>query len=487
MRSGQRLELRQSQQLVMTPRLQQAIRLLQMSRLEAEAFLASEVEKNPALKIDDGAGEAPAPAAEVRSEGLDQVISREDHQEAAGALEAVADNLYEAAERPLMRGPAGGSAGFAGDQSLPEPGEMMAGAISLREHLLPQIAAAARPGAVRSLASLLVDELDENGWLRTDISALSARLGAQGAICEEAVALLQSCEPTGVGARSLEECLALQLRERGRYSKAMAALLAHLPELAAAKMSRLRAVCGVSDAELRAMIGEIRGLNPRPGVVFTSAPAQAVTPDVFVRRTASGGWRVEVNAEALPRILLDTAYLTEMTAGGAETEAFTARCRQDADWLLRALDQRAQTILKVATEITRRQSGFFEHGASALEPMTLKQVAEEVGVHELTVSRVTSNKFLSCGRGVFEMRFFFTQGLPAADGGDFVSSAAIQYKIRHLIDNEGEKMTLSDDQIVTLLKQSGMDVARRTVAKYRSKMSIPSSAQRKRLKLSAAI
>ncbi|QIE54358.1 RNA polymerase factor sigma-54 [Pikeienuella piscinae] len=493
MQIGPRVELKQSQQLVMTPQLQQAIRLLQMSRLDTVDYLAQEVEKNPVLAIDDG-GEMASSADTAREEAIDRAIARQDIGEAENGFETGRENLYEAAESYSVGGPSGAmSGGGTGrDGALADAGaqadfeETAAQKISLRDHLLPQIGASAAPRGTRALAALLVDELDEAGYLRVDIEALGARLGAHSGLAAEAVALLQSCEPTGIGARDLKECLTLQLKERDRFDPAMATLIDRLDDLAAARLAPLRAACGVDEEDLREMIAEIRRLEPRPGAAFTTGVAASVVPEVLIRRNTLGGWTVEVNPDAMPKVLLDTAYVNELGASGSvEVKAYLTTCRQNADWLIRALEQRAQTILKVATEIVRRQSGFFEQGVAALSPMTLKLVADEIGMHESTVSRVTANKFLACERGVFELKFFFTQGIASVDGGGAVSAAAVRHQIKSLIEKEDPSRSLSDDRIVTLLKQSGVDVARRTVAKYRETMNIPSSAQRKRMKAAA--
>ncbi|MFN3259249.1 MAG: RNA polymerase factor sigma-54 [Pikeienuella sp.] len=497
MKIGPRLEIRQRQQLVMTPQLQQAIRLLQMSGLDVAAYLSEEAEKNPLLHIDEGGGEAAASPGGDAAEGVDRAIAREDPGAAEQIFETGRDNLYEGAESRTtdesgLWGPGGGGrdggGGGATDPFEESFAERTAATTTLRDHLLPQIALFAARPAARALASLLVDELDDAGYLRADLDDLAARLGARGDLVAEALAALQACDPAGIGARDLRECLALQLRERNRLDPAMEALLARLDDLAAARMDRLRAACGVDDEDLAEMIAEIRRLDPRPGSAFSGGLAATVTPDVFVRRAPDGGWAVELNADALPRLLLDRRYAVSLAAeGGAETRAYLAECRQNADWLLRALDQRARTILKVATEIVRLQSGFFENGVSALSPMTLRAVAERIEMHESTVSRVTANKYLSCARGAFELKFFFTQAIAAADGGDAVSAAAVRHSIRSLIEAEDAARPLSDDRIVTLLKQNGVDIARRTVAKYREGMSIPSSAQRKRMKANALV
>lgn len=487
MQAGPRLEIRQSQQLVMTPRLQQAIRLLQMSHLDAAAFIAEELERNPVLVVDDGGGETAAPEASIAArEDVDHTIALGDHGADEPSFGAREEHAFDETE---MRRAAslGGGPGLTGSaDQIGNYEETASGAVTLRDHLLPQIGTSGAPREVRLLASLLVDDLDEAGYLRADLTRLEARLGARAGLAAAAVALLQSCEPTGIGARNLEECLALQLKERNRFDPAMEALVANLPLLAAARLPQLRAICGVDDEDLAEMIAELRALDPRPGAAFTVDVAQAVVPDVFVRRSAPGGWLVEVNAEAMPKVLLDTAYLARVGASGeVEIREFISACRRDADWLIRALDQRAQTILKVATEITRRQAGFFETGVARMEPMTLKQVADEIGMHESTVSRVTANKFLSCERGVFEMKFFFTAGLSAVAGGDTVSAAAVRHRIKRLIDQEDCAAVLSDERIATILKQDGVDVARRTVAKYREAMNIPGSSQRRRMKAAA--
>lgn len=485
---AQRLELKQSQQLVMTPQLQQAIRMLQMSGADIAAFVAEEVERNPVLVLESPDSESPAAPREKAAPEIDNVGATED------AFDTGTENLYEGADAaPALVGGGGniswsetGAGGsLAGDGGGFE--DRLTNEATLRDHLLAQIAVAPSSNPARMLATLLVDEVDGAGYLRTDLALLSRRLGANCALVEEAVALLQSCEPTGVGARDLAECLALQLKERNRYDPAMAALLARLDDLAAVRFDRLRIACGVDQADLNDMVAEIRALDPRPGAVFGGGVAQAVVPDVFVARNQLGGWSVEVNSDALPKVLLDTRYAAELTEEG-ETRAmsFLAECKQNAAWLIRSLDQRAQTILKVASEIVKRQSLFFQDGVSGLKPMTLKMVADAIGMHESTVSRVTANKYLATERGLFEMKFFFTQAISSTDGGESHSSTAVQLQIKTLIENENSEKTLSDDQIVKMLTADGVSIARRTVAKYREAMNIPSSVKRRRLKAAAS-
>ena len=488
---SQRLELRQSQQLVMTPQLQQAIRMLQMSGVDIAAFVAEEVERNPVLELENPDRESPAKAKAETAPDVDPQMNNVGATE--DAFDTGKENLYEGADAaPALMG-GGGEVNWsgtgAGSSFNGEGGgfeDRFTGEETLRDHLRAQIAVAPSTPQARLLATLLVDDLDAAGYLRTDLKVLSDRLGANFALVGEAVELLQSCEPTGVGARDLKECLALQLKEKNRYDPAMAVLLDRLDDLAAVRFDALREACGVDKNDLNDMIDEIRALDPRPGGVFGGGVAQTVIPDVFVKRNQLGGWSVEVNSDALPKVLMDTRYAAELSdAGETEAISFLAECKQNATWLIRSLDQRAQTILKVSSEIVKRQAAFFHDGVSGLKPMTLKMVAEEIGMHESTVSRVTSNKYMATERGLFELKFFFTQAISSTNGGDSHSSAAVQLQIKTLIENEDSKKTLSDDQIVKMLTGSGVNIARRTVAKYREGMNIPSSVQRRRLKAAA--
>ncbi|MEM7544924.1 MAG: RNA polymerase factor sigma-54 [Pseudomonadota bacterium] len=491
MQVGPRLEFKQSQQLVMTPQLQQAIKLLQMSSIDVSAFIAAEVERNPILTLDDGGGERAAKAEAKPSEGVDAQVRNDDPGSAGDGFDTGAENLSGGDDRLSGAGEpssswtgTGSKIGQGGD--LPRLEDQLSNEVSLREHLLQQIAIADCAPQPRLLASLLVDELDEIGYLRADLGALTRRLGTRCGMIDQAIALLQSCDPVGVGARDLKECLALQLRERNRLDPAMQALLDNLDDLAAARVQELQVKCGIGKEDLIDMIAEIRALNPRPGAAFSVTPVQTVVPDVHVSRAPLGGWSVELNPEALPKVLLDTHYAAELNRlGETESKSFVAECRQNADWLLRALDQRAQTIVKVASEIVKRQNQFFIEGVSGLRPMTLAMVASEIEMHESTVSRVTTNKYLWCERGTFEMKFFFTQAIASANGTDALSAEAVRGQIKALIEKENERKPLSDDAIVTLLKQNGVDIARRTVAKYREAMNIPSSARRKRMKAAA--
>ena len=298
------------------------------------------------------------------------------------------------------------------------------------------------------------------------------------------LAQLQTFDPPGVCARTLTECLSIQLRERDRLDPAIAALIAHLDLLAKRDFAALRRICGVDDEDLVDMIGEVKRLNPKPGLAFSSTVVQPIVPDVFVRPGADGGWLVELNHDTLPKVLVNQTYYSKVskTAKKDNEKSYLAECLQTATWLVRALDQRAKTILKVASEIVRQQDGFFVNGVQHLRPLNLKTIADAIEMHELTVSRVTANKYMATSRGTFEMKFFFTSAIASADGGEAHSAEAVRHRIRQLIDAEKSSEILSDDTIVEELRKAGIDIARRTVAKYREAMRIPSSVQRRREK-----
>lgn len=467
----QRLELRQSQSLVMTPQLRQSIQMLQMSTLELSAFLAQEIERNPLLELSDGAEatDRPSPAAGERV-AVDAEIRRADIGAVETPFDTGRENLYEAPETSgeTIRG-TGGRADF---ETMEHDADLSA-EITLADHVCAQLALARLAPRVRVIAEALAAELDEEGYLRVDL--------AEAAETAAAAAAIRACDPTGVGARDLAECLALQLAERDRLDPAMRTLVDNLALIPTTPPARLAAHCGVDAEDLSDMLRELRALDPRPGLRFARAVADAVIPDVLVTSDGAGGWRVEANPDATPRLLIDRSYRARVEGAGDRTvRLFLAECAQSASWLKKSLDQRARTIVTVAAEIVRAQSGFFAHGVSGLRPMTLKAVAEAVSVHESTVSRVTANKFMATPRGMFEMKFFFSAAISAADGGEAHSAAAVRDRIRALIAAEPPARPLSDDHLVRALKSEGIDVARRTVAKYRDALRIPSSIDRRR-------
>jgi len=276
----------------------------------------------------------------------------------------------------------------------------------------------------------------------------------------------------------------LQLKERNRYDPQIALFLENLDLLARHDIAKLRKIVGVDMDELSDMINEIKGLNPKPGLALGSVQVQPVVPDVIIRPASDGSWLVELNSETLPRVLVDRSYFARVsrTANSDSDKEYLSECLQTANWLVKSLDQRARTILKVAREIVRQQDGFFTYGIQHLRPLNLKTVAEAISMHESTVSRVTSNKYMATSRGIFELKYFFTSAIASAENGEAYSSESVRYRIKQLIDAEKVEAVLSDDQIVAMLRRDGIDIARRTVAKYRDALRIPSSVQRRRRK-----
>jgi len=492
MGTGLKLELRQSQQLVMTPQLQQAIKLLQMSNLELSAFVEQELERNPLLRREDPGEAAPDPRA-ARDEpapttntgpddGADRRVTAEGDQTlAAETFDTGSENLYDRAradmerERPISAGAAAGL-GPLGDEDAPDLEAWLVAPTSLRDHLSGQIGQVRAGRTAQALAVALIDELDEDGYFRSCPQEIAARLGVEPGEVIEALGLIQACDPTGIGARDLAECLALQLAERDRLDPAMRALIDNLELVARGEAARLRALCGVEAEDIADMLAELRRLDPRPGAAFATERSETVVPDVFLSRGRMGEWLVELNADTLPKVLIDRRYAAELAAGGAETKRFVAECRDTAAWLVKSLDQRARTILAVATEIARKQEGFFAEGMSAMRPLSLRQVADEIGMHESTVSRVTANKYMATERGIFPFKFFFSNAV----GSEEMSAERVRHRLRALIEAERPGAVLSDDKIVELLRDDGIEVARRTVAKYRKSLKIPSSAERRR-------
>jgi RNA polymerase sigma-54 factor len=479
-----RLDLRQSQSLVMTPQLQQAIKLLALSNLEIEGFIAEEVEKNPLLEaaqtdevVRPERAEAPDPA------GADELV--------AGAAPAEPLDLDYATESHQQDSVADGGGGADGALSLSAGGGSVGGGEApdldafadtggtLADHLLAQ-AGAVVAGTDWFIAQHLIDQIDEAGYLTASLLDIATRLGVALARVEAVLHQIQTLDPTGVGARDLAECLALQAKEADRYDPCMARLIDHLDLLARGDLARLKRICGVDDEDMADMIRELRGYDPKPGCRYGGEPAAAVTPDLFVVRTPTG-WGIEINAATLPRVLVNRRYYNELSHGPQDktSKAWLSECLASANWLVKALDQRQRTIVKVATEIVKQQEAFFLHGVAHLKPLTLARVADAIEMHESTVSRVTSNKYLSCARGQFELKYFFTSAIQAADGGDAVSAEAVKSALKALIANEGAKI-LSDDTLVDLLNARGFDIARRTVAKYREALGIGSSVQRRR-------
>jgi RNA polymerase sigma-54 factor len=488
-----RLEVRQAQSLTLTPQLMQSIRLLQLSHLELNAFVETELLRNPLLEREDGDGSEPSEPADPAPEpaGFEDTVLASERVRTA---EAIAENYDTAVENVFPDDARTGGApeprhelsrNAAPGEDAPDFEQFVAARPLLADHLADQAALILKTAADRMIARHLIDGLDEAGYLTVPLEVVATALGAELADVEAVLGALQGCEPVGVFARDLAECLAMQLRERGRLDPMIERLLANLPLLAAHDMPALLRAVRCDREDLADMIAEIRRLDPRPGRAFDNAPVEAVVPDVFVRPGPDGAWQIELNSDVLPRVLVNREYfasVTSRTRDGAE-KTFLTDCLQTANWLTKSLDQRAQTILKVATEIVRQQDGFLVHGIAHLRPMTLRMVADAIDMHESTVSRVTSNKYMATPRGLFEMKYFFTTAIASSDGALDHSAEAVRHRIRQLIDAEPVDAILSDDTIAEMLKrEQGIDVARRTVAKYREGMNIPSSVVRRRQK-----
>jgi RNA polymerase sigma-54 factor len=495
----QRLQLRQSQALVMTPQLMQAIKLLQLSNLDLAAYVDAELERNPLLERGtDGepTGDGnDAAADDAAANGDPPPRSDENAASSAESLDGPFDDGAEEAApvRPRLEEAPAGYSEWAATASGPRDGgdynleAFVSAEPTLAEWLREQVTLAIADPIRRMIGDYLVGLVDDAGYLSTDLAAAADKLGTGVAEIEAVLGILQTFEPPGIFARDLAECLAIQLRERNRYDPAMAALIGRLDLVARRDFGALMKICGVSDEDLAEMVAELRRLNPKPGLAFGSAVVQAIVPDVFVRPAPKGAWLVELNSDTLPKVLVNqTYYATVSATARRDTEkSYLAECLQNATWLVRALDQRARTILRVANEIVRQQDAFLAYGVQHLRPLNLKTVAEAIGMHESTVSRVTANKYMATSRGIFELKYFFTSAIAGADGGEAHSAEAVRHRIRQLIDAENASDVLSDDTIVDKLREVGIDIARRTVAKYREAMRIPSSVQRRREKQSA--
>ncbi len=493
---GPRLDLRQSQTLVMTPQLQQAIKLLQLSNVEVTAFVEAELERNPLLERDEAEISTPADTSERPADDrntaplLDPVDRGTDGAAREEApLDSDFSNTWD--ESPgessgLSGWGSGGASAGRGDFESAEFGldHILARETTLREHLDEQIAVDLHDPVDRMIASHLIHLVDEAGYLQGDVQQIAETLHCPVEQIEATLERVQHFDPPGVFARSLRECLALQLRERDRLDPAMAALLENLNLLAKRDIPALLKVCGVDGADLADMVAEIKALDPKPGLIFDPTTAQPIVPDVLMRPAPGGGWLVELNQDTLPRVLVNQRYHARVSkqVKDRNDREFIAEQIQSANWLVKSLHQRAQTILKVASEIVRQQDGFFLRGVQHLRPLVLRDIATAIEMHESTVSRVTTNKFIASPHGIYELKYFFTSAISDTAGGEAHSAESVRHRIKQLIDNEPPQKVLSDDGLVELLKSDGIDIARRTVAKYRETLHIPSSVQRRREK-----
>jgi len=468
----QRLDLRMSQQLVMTPQLRMAIKLLQMNSLDLQSFVEQEMLENPFLLNEEGGAEVLSEAADPRAErDFESENISEDFAEDTG-LDAGWDSMYDHGAAP-DKSNAGGS--FDHEQS-----DWEANAVSeqtLKDHLNQQLGLSTNDPVRKFLGQYLIDAIDESGYISLDFTAAAQQLGIDVGKLYEALALVQTFDPVGVGARTLAECLALQMKAEGTYDEVASVILANLDLLAKRDLGKLAKIAGVTSEAVQTVCERITQLTPKPGLKFGSDVSTSLVPDLIVRKTAEGKWHAELNAEAMPKILLNNTF--DVKSRNKDDDAYISDKMTRAQWLLKSLEQRARTIYKVGNALLEFQAGFFDHGVEHLQPLTLRAVAERVEVHESTVSRVTNGKFMQTPIGVFELKYFFSSAIGTTGGRVEVASESVKAMMKRLVKDENPQRPYSDEKLVALLKKEGIDVARRTVAKYREAIGIPPTSQRR--------
>lgn len=496
-----KFDFRQSQSLVMTPQLMQSIKLLQMTHIELGQFLEQEIEKNPLLDLSDlENGDFSEERPEIEDEKGDPLSADEDWfktdtiddaQMFSSTFDTSLENIFPDDPAELFQADVGGQRGvqksssqaFLGDYDI----DQMAGERpSLSAHIIEQIALSFSVGVERLIAMAIADALDENGYLRADHAALSQKLGVEPIRIEKVLHMLQSFDPPGIFARDLRECLTIQLEQKNLLTPAMATMIDNLELLGRRDFTAMKKICGVDHPTILRMLREIQALNPKPGAFFEVSVADAIIPDILVTLTREGDWAIELNSAALPRVIVNNQYYARVRKSVTdEDKVFLTESMQSARWLARSLDQRARTILKVAQEIIKQQDAFLRKGVTFLKPLRLRAIADAVSMHESTISRVIAGKFIATPRGVFELRYFFPGAIPSLEGGSAHAAESVRHLIRQMIDAEKPDEVLSDDAIVKILQEDGVDIARRTVAKYRESMNIASSVQRRREKRAA--
>ncbi len=512
-----RLDIKQSQSLVLTPQLQQAIKMLQLSSAELVEFVAEEVAQNPLLEYGERSSE---PIGEEKS-STEQSNVGEGENSASGATDkedmktsddfmqntmpsdasddtpldtdyseiyddSFADNI--GANPPQNLGLNGSNmiTGGAGNFEYTDTSadQRQSSTVSLKEHLDAQLMLLQAKPYEKIIIQYLIGLMDEAGYINEETSLIAGRCGCDIDDIERIFKIAQTMEPLGVFARNLSECLKIQQINNDRYDPIMEIFLDNLEMLGERKFSELRQMCNVNKEDFLDMVEEIKSLNPKPGLEFGEETVYTIIPDIYVKKSPKGKWLVELNNETLPKVLTNNHYFNQI--GGKPTKKedkeYIDNCIIKANWLVRALDQRARTILKVSSELVRIQKKFLEDGVQYLVPINLKTIADAIEMHESTVSRVTTNKYISTPRGIFEMKYFFTNAISSLNSDNQYSSKSIKYKIKELIDDESPKKILSDDKIVEIIRAEGIDIARRTVAKYRESLQIPSSIIRRRMK-----
>lgn len=492
MNFSQRLDLKQSQNFVMTPQLQQAIKLLQMTNLELQDFVQQEIELNPLLEEKSSSASMDEKENFLSDQQdkllkLSQNLTKEQYENNCsdyGSDKFDTSTSYEDHSLEGLKSYQDFSSGGY-DEYAEDRNSAFATEISLRDYLSQQLQIQKRDAFDGLIGSYLIGLLDEGGYLREDTKEIAGKLMIPEEKVKRVLKLCQTFDPIGVFAKNLQECLYLQMKEKNIYNEAMGKLLENLPLLAQKNFNELVKLCGVDKQELSGMIEKLKTLDPKPAREFSDSIAQVLIPDILIEEKSDGGWKLELNNETLPKVALNHKYVMELNKETDEaTQTFVKESQYRASWLLKSLEQRANTILRVSAEILRQQDGFFAYGIEHLRPMNLKIVAEELGLHESTISRVTAGKYMRCPKGTFELKYFFMSGITGEDGENSVSSESVKHAIKKLVDAETEKKILSDEDIVARLKEQDIHLARRTVTKYREAMNIPSSVHRRRAKKS---
>jgi RNA polymerase sigma-54 factor len=501
-----RLDLRLSQKLIMTPQLQQAIKLLQLSRLELQQSLAQhlmdnplldelpeEAEENESATAEEQAEEAAA-AASPTTETPEAETSAPEERENPDEVSAAGWEEYFGTDRRTGSGEGQSSS----SDEFPSYEQTVAKAASLEDHLLWQLSMSGLSERHKAIGRLLIGNLDDDGYLRTPMSEIVSGTDFSETEAESVLHDIQTFDPTGVGARDLPECLMLQLGHLGKSpmgslgarpgalkgSIVEAVVLHHLKDLEKKQYAKIAKALDVTVAEVFQATKVIEGLEPKPGRPFSNTQNYVIVPDVFVVKN-EGEWVVLLNDDGLPRMRISPYYKQMMATGeggSSETKAYLDEKLRAAQWVIRSIEQRNKTIVKVVTSIVKFQEQFFEKGIQYLRPLVLKQVAEDIGMHESTISRVTANKYMYCPQGMLELKFFFNAGLQRADQptGDMLSSVTVREMIKKMVAEEDANHPLKDEEIAARLRERQVLIARRTVAKYRAEENIPPATQRKR-------
>lgn len=487
-----KLELKQSQSLLMTPQLRQAINLLQMSNLELNALIEEELISNPLLQkeeadagndaeqpqtIDDyDTEENPSFSEEEFAPDFDLADRFDDSgADSEGYDDNASENNYSWEEYNRNKNNRGNE-----DYDFFE--KRLSDKPSLYQILREQIGLNFTNAQDRFIAQRLCEYLDEAGYFRGNKEQIAATLKIKESRIEEILKKLKDFEPSGIFAENLAECLEIQLKETEKTTSKIFSILNNLPLLAEGKLKELKKRCLLTDEELAAGIKKIKSLNPKPAADYNSETAAIIIPDVFVKRDKYGIYHVELNNMSLPRVLINRQYYAEIKNGEKSTRRYIKENLNSANFLIKALHQRAESILRVSEEIVKRQYDFFEQGIEHLKPMSLKDIAEALEIHESTVSRITNGKYMHTPLGLFELKYFFSQAAGSYTGEEQTSVLSIKHKLKKWIEEETPEHILSDEELSEFFAKEGLKVARRTVAKYREALGIGSSAERKRAK-----